>query len=89
LETNSPNVAEQAGNFALDATIDTGADSFINRAIDGVAEHLPGGSNIDAIAKTGVDLAANNAINAEVGKLEGMFGHHDAPPEAQPEPDAQ
>jgi hypothetical protein len=82
-ETDQPNFVEQAGNFAADATIDTGADGVINRFVDGVAGHLPGGEGIDTIAKTGIDLAANNAINAEVGKLEGMFGHHEPEPEAQ------
>jgi hypothetical protein len=79
MSDSSPNIAEQAGNFAVDATVDTQADGMINRVIDGVADHLPGGSALDAVAKTGVDLAANNAINAEIGKVEGMFGHHDDP----------
>jgi hypothetical protein len=84
-ETDQPNLAEKAGNFAMDATIDTGADGMINRVVDGFASHLPGGEGIDTIAKTGIDLAANNAINAEVGKIEGMFGRHDA----DPDPDSQ
>jgi hypothetical protein len=76
------NFFEKAGSFAGDAAIDTEADGFINNAIDGVAAHVPGGDRFDAMAKTGVDLAANNAINAEVSKIEGMFGHHDAAPAA-------
>jgi hypothetical protein len=74
------NFFEKAGAFASDAAIDTAADAEINKVIDGVAGHVPGGGAVDAMLKTGVDLAANNAINAEVGKLEGMFGHHDAAP---------
>jgi hypothetical protein len=38
---------------------------------------VPGGGSFDAVIKTGVDLEANNAINAEIGKLEGEFGHHE------------
>jgi hypothetical protein len=79
-ETDKPNMAEQVAGFAADATIDTAADKPINAVIDAVAEHLPGGQMIDQVAKTGVDLAANNAINAEVGKVEGMFGHHEEAP---------
>jgi hypothetical protein len=79
-ESDKPNFVEEAGSFAADATVDTAADGFINRAVDAVAEHLPGGEAVDQIAKTGVDLAANNAINAEIGKVEGMFGHHEDQP---------
>jgi hypothetical protein len=81
-DTSKPNLAEEAAGFAADATIDTAADRPINAVIDAVAEHVPGGQMIDQVAKTGIDLAANNAINAEVGKIEGMLGHHaEAPPE--------
>jgi hypothetical protein len=80
LESDKPNIIEEAGSFAADATVDTAADGFINRAVDAVAEHLPGGEAVDQIAKTGVDLAANNAINAEISKVEGMFGRHDSEP---------
>ena len=76
------NFFEKAGQFAGDAAIDTAADTEINKAVDAVAGHVPFGSQLDTMAKTGIDLAANNAINAEVGKLEGMFGHHDAAPAA-------
>ena len=72
------NFFEKAGAFAGDAAVDTAADGFINNAIDGIAAHVPGGGTFDAMAKTGADLAANNAINAEISKLEGAFGHHDA-----------
>ena len=83
-ETDKPNFLEQAGGFAADATVDMAADGFINNAIDGIASHLPGGSAVDAVVKTGVDFAANTAINNELGKIEGAFGHHeDAPPADQ------
>lgn len=72
---SDPNMAEQAGNFAMDAGIDTAADGFINNLIDGVASHISGGEAMSQMLKTGVDLAANNAINSEVGNVEGnMFG---------------
>ncbi|GAC1582960.1 MAG: hypothetical protein NVS3B7_18390 [Candidatus Elarobacter sp.] len=77
------NFFEKAGGFAQDAAVDTAADGAINNVIDGVASHIPGGGAFDTMLKTGVDLAANNAINAELGKVEGMFGHHDAAPAAQ------
>jgi hypothetical protein len=82
------NFFEKAGAFAGDAAIDTAADTEINRVIDGVAEHIPGGGMIDGMLKTGVDLQVNNAINARVG---GLLGHHDAAPvaEAPPAEDAQ
>jgi len=73
---NDPNIAEKVGGFAADATVDTAADGAINTLIDDVASHIPGGSNFEAVAKTGVDLEANNAINAEIGKLESEFGGH-------------
>ncbi|HEY4438894.1 MAG TPA: hypothetical protein VGN14_00475 [Candidatus Elarobacter sp.] len=81
------NFFEKAGEFASDAAIDTAADAEINRVVDGVAEHVPFGSQVDAMAKTGIDLAANNAINAELTRVEGMFGHKDAPA-PQPDDDA-
>jgi len=68
-------MVEQAGNFALDAGVDTAADGFINNLIDGVASHLPGGETMAQVLKTGVDLAANNAINSEISNVEGgVFG---------------
>ena len=73
-ENEQPNLAEKVGSFAVDASVDTAADGAINSMIDGVASHLPGGQMIDSVLKTGVDLAANNAINAEIGKVEGAFG---------------
>ena len=71
------NFFEKAGAFAGDAAIDTAADTEINRVIDGVAGHIPGGGMIDGMAKTGIDLAVNNEINSKLG---GIFGHHDAAP---------
>ena len=72
---SDPNIAEQAGNFALDAGIDTAADGFLNNLIDGVSSHIPGSEAVAQVLKTGVDLAANNAINSEIGNVEGgMFG---------------
>jgi hypothetical protein len=76
-ESDQPGFLQQAGNFAADATVDTAADGFINNVVDGVASHLPGGSAVDAVLKTGVDFAANTAINKELGAIEGMFGHHE------------
>ena len=80
---SDPNFAEQAGAFAADAGIDTAADGVLNNVIDAVASHIPGGEAIAGVVKTGVDLAANNAINSEVnqgaggllGAVEGLFGH--------------
>jgi hypothetical protein len=81
-ESEKPNFLEQAGSFAADAAVDTAADGFINKAIDGVAGHLPGGAAVDAVIKTGVDFAANTAINKELGSIEGAFGHHEEAPPA-------
>ena len=74
---SDPNFAQEAGNFALDAGVDTAADGLINNVIDGVASHIPGGEAIDQVLKTGVDLAANNAINSEINNVEGkIFGEN-------------
>jgi hypothetical protein len=74
------NLAAKVGGFAADATVDTFADNAINGVLDGVASHLPGGGAIEGVLKTGVDLAANNAINAELGSI---FGGHAPEPPAQ------
>jgi hypothetical protein len=74
-DQDQPNLAENVGGFAADATVDTAADGAINTLIDDVASHVPGGSSFEAVIKTGVDLQANNAINAEITNLEGMFEH--------------
>jgi hypothetical protein len=77
------NDLEKIGAFGQDAAIDTAADGAINSVIDGVAGHVPGGGAFDAMLKTGVDLAANNEINSQVGNIEGrFFGHHDSAPPA-------
>ncbi len=81
---SDPNFAEQVGTFAADAGIDTAADGVINNAIDALASHLPGGEALSGVLKTGVDLAANNAINSEMNQgaggmlseVEGLLGHH-------------
>ena len=77
-DENKPNLAQEAGGFVADATVDTQADNFINTAIDDVAERIPGGSNFEQVIKTGVDLQANNAINSELSRVEGMFGHKES-----------
>ena len=80
-ETDKPNLLQEAGNFAADASVDTAADGAINNVIDGVASHLPGGSMVENVVKTGVDFEANTMINKELGNIEGMFGgHRDAAP---------
>jgi hypothetical protein len=61
---------------------------------DHIAVLLQAAGPRPAYYKTGVDLAANNAINSEVGNIEGRFlGHHDAAPPAgdtdAPPPDDQ
>ncbi len=74
------NVAEKVGGFAADAAVDT--VGYITGAIARASGLIPGGGMVDTMLKTGVDLAANNAINAELGKVEGMFGRHPVEPEA-------
>jgi hypothetical protein len=77
-DQDQPNMAENVAGFAADATVDTAADGAINTLIDDVANHIPGGGSFDAVIRTGVDLQANNAINAinaEITNLEGMFEH--------------
>jgi hypothetical protein len=78
------NIAEKIGGFAADATVDTTADGFINSALDGVASHIPGGSAVENVAKTGIDFEANSLINGELSKVEGMFGGGSAPAETAP-----
>ncbi len=70
---SDPNLLQQAGNFAANAEIDSTADSFLNRAIEAVASHIPGEQAFDQALITEVDQVANNALNAEVSKIEGMF----------------
>ncbi len=83
---SDPNFVEQAGAFAADAGIDTAADGVINNVVDAVASHIPGGETLSGVLKTGLDLAANNAINSEVnegaggmlGAVEGLFSQHNS-----------
>jgi hypothetical protein len=67
------NMAEKVGGFAVDAGVDTFADNEINSVVDGIASHVPGGAGMEAMLNTGVDLAANNAINGEISKIEGVL----------------
>ena len=83
---SNPNFAQQAGDFAMDAAVDTAADGVINNALHAVEQHvpIPGGQMVDQMLQTEVDQVANNAINNEVNKgvggmlgdVEGLFGHH-------------
>jgi hypothetical protein len=68
------NLLEKVAGTAGDAVVDTQADNFINSAIDAVASHIPGGEALEGVVKTGVDLAANNAINEELSKFTGGGG---------------
>jgi len=77
------NFAQQAGNFAADAAVDTEADQLINQGVDAIAAHIPGGAMFEQQLKTEVDQVVNNAINNEVNKgvggveqdVEGLFHH--------------
>ena len=79
---SEPN-AQQAGNFATDAVVDTEADKLANTVIDNVVCYVPGGEAAEQMLNTEVDQDLNNEINAEVNKgvggvisdVEGMFGH--------------
>jgi hypothetical protein len=83
---SDPNFAQKAGDFAVDAAVDTTADGFINNALHAVEQHvpIPGGQMVDQMIQTEVDQMANNAINNEVNKgvggilgdVEGLFGGH-------------
>jgi hypothetical protein len=76
------NLLDKVGGFAADAGVDTFADNEINSVVDGIASHVPGGAGMETVLNTGVDLQANNFINAELGKVEGMFGGHSADADA-------
>ncbi len=83
---SDPNFAQKAGDFAMDAAVDTTADGFINNTLHAVEAHvpIPGGQMVDNMIQTEVDQMANNAINNEVNKgvggvigdIEGLFGGH-------------
>ncbi len=76
-----PSFAQQAGDFAADAAIDTEADNLINQGVDAIAAHIPGGEMFEQQLRTEVDQVVNNAINNELNKgvggveqdVEGMF----------------
>ncbi len=78
-----PNWEQQAGNFAMDAAVDTEADKVANMALDGVLDRIPGGAGAEQMLNTEVDQNLNNTINAEINKgvggiiqdAEGFFGH--------------
>ncbi len=76
-----PNLAQEAGDFAIDASVDTAADNLINQGVDAIAAHIPGGEMFEQQLRTEVDQVVNNAINNELNKgvggieqdVEGLF----------------
>ena len=82
-QNQDPNIFQQAGDFAVDAAVDTPVDNLVNPGIDMVAQHIPGGQMVDQMLKTETDQVVNNAINSEINKgvggmlsdAEGLFGH--------------
>ena len=79
-----PNLTQQAGDFAVDAAVDTEADNLINQGVDTIASHIPGGAMFEQQLRTEVDQVVNNAINNEINKgvggveqdIEGLFHQH-------------
>jgi len=65
---SDPDFAQQAGEFGVDAAIDTTADNLINPILDGVASHVPGAEGFEQMLNTEVDQVINNEINTEVNK---------------------
>ena len=64
---------EGAGEFIVDAGIDTAANNIANRMIDGVLSHIPGGRAIEPMLETEADLMLYNAINERVNRrIEGI-----------------
>lgn len=49
---SDPNFPEQAGEFGVDAAIDTTADNLINPILDGVASHIPGAEGFEQMLNT-------------------------------------
>jgi|GEM_PF-5057826 len=49
-----PNLAQQAGDFAVDAAVDTEADTLINQGVDAIASHIPGGEMFEQQLRTEV-----------------------------------
>jgi hypothetical protein len=81
---SDPNFVERAGEFGLEAAIDTAANKIANEAIHAVASHIPGGQSVEQMLDTEVDLVLDNSINAQVNEriegVEEMFGQHPQPP---------
>jgi hypothetical protein len=73
------------GGFAADAGVDTAADGAINGVLDGIASHIPGGSAVEGMLKTGIDFEANTLINGEMTKITGHA--QTVEPAAEPAPD--
>ncbi len=71
---SEPNFAQQAGNFPIDAEVDSAADKLANEAVEAVASHIPGEQSFDQALTTEVDQVVNNGINSEISRLEGRFG---------------
>jgi hypothetical protein len=84
-QNQDPNLIQRAGDFAMDAAVDTTADNFINQGLEAVEGRvaIPGGPMVDKMINTEVDQLVNNEINNELNKgaggilgdAEGLFGH--------------
>lgn len=69
-----PNFMQQAGDFSMDAAIDTSVDGFLNQNLDAIASNFPGGQGMEQMLNTEVDQAVNNDVNNELNKgVEGML----------------
>lgn len=69
-----PNFMQQAGDFGMDAAVDTTVDGFLNQGIDTIASNLPGGQGFEQMLNTEADQVVNNDINNELNKgVEGML----------------
>lgn len=76
-----PNFMQQAGDFSMDAAIDTSVDGFVNQGVDSIASRVPGGQGFEQMLNTEVDQTVNNDINNELNKgvngmlqdVEGLF----------------
>ena len=72
---SDPNFAQQAGEFAVDAEVDSTVDNLVNQTIETVASHIPGEQMFDQALRTEVDQVVNNEINAQLDeRLGGLFG---------------
>ena len=72
-ERHERNRFEQAGDFAVDAGIDTAANNIANGFIDGIASHIPGGRAIEPMIETEADLMLDNSINRRVKRAYRQF----------------